>query len=331
MTVSEAAAAEVVKEDWGEVKKVADKVAKEATTIGMLWTQGLKDEEANQALKTYFEGLQTLLLLCHACTVGAGPTLIVTIRNAAHQVVNASLTLLTRAVSFSIKGAEKQEREAILPAHVGSVWEACNTLKMTPYTNRTAVGRSTAQVATSVKNVLQKIRQIKEGQSSQRNACDCGHADDEGRRRNEAYSHHAAHSHGHGDSGHDRCSDHDSGQLHSPDDSGHGHCELGHSHSGHKHCHHPLPHSLHNTLATHILNMRMAETMVILMSFLILMITVVMYAVDMELKKQALGMAMLVLKAWTPMKSFLKRRWQWLRQQDMWWSALLISSNSFYM
>ncbi|CAK9193675.1 unnamed protein product, partial [Sphagnum troendelagicum] len=195
--LNEAAAGEVVKEDWGEVKKVADKVAKDATTIGMLWTQGLKDEDANQALKTYFEGLQALLLLCHACTVGAGPTLIVTIRNAAQQVVNASLTLLTRAVSFSIKGAEKQEREAILPAHVGSVWEACNTLKRTPYTNRTAVGRSITQVATSVKNVLQKIRQIKEGQSSQRNACDCGHADDEGRRRNEAYSHHAAHSHGH--------------------------------------------------------------------------------------------------------------------------------------
>ncbi|CAM6018565.1 unnamed protein product [Sphagnum balticum] len=127
--LNEAAAAEVVKEDWGEVKKVADKVAKEATTIGMLWTQGLKDEDANQALKTYFEGLQALLLLCHACTVGAGPALLVTIRNAAQQVVNASLTLLTRALSFSIKGAEKQEREAILPAHVGSVWEACNTLK----------------------------------------------------------------------------------------------------------------------------------------------------------------------------------------------------------
>ncbi|CAK9859084.1 unnamed protein product [Sphagnum jensenii] len=170
--LNEAAAAEVVKEDWGEVKKVADKVAKEATTIGMLWTQGLKDEDANQALKMYFEGLQALLLLCHACTVGAGPTLLVTIRNAAQQVVNSSLTLLTRAVSFSIKGAEKQEREAILPAHVGSVWEACNTLKRTPYTNRAAVGRSIAQVATSVKNVLQKIRQIKEGQSSQCNACD---------------------------------------------------------------------------------------------------------------------------------------------------------------
>jgi hypothetical protein len=75
------------------------------------------------------------------------------------------------------------------------------------------------------------------------------------------------------------------------------------------------------TLATHILNM----------SFLILMITVVMYAVDMGMKKQAMGMAMLVFKVWTPMKSFLKRRWQWLWQQDMWWSALLISSNSFYM
>ncbi|CAK9193659.1 unnamed protein product [Sphagnum troendelagicum] len=161
--LNEAAAAEVVKEDWGEVKKVADKVAKEATTIGMLWTQGLKDEDANQALKR------------------------------------------------------------------------------TPYTNRAAVGRSIAQVATSVKNVLQKIRQIKEGQSSQCNAYDCGHADDEGRRRNEAYSRHAAHSHSHDDSGHDLCSDDDSGHLHSPDDSGHGHCEL-----GHKHCHHHLPHSLHN-------------------------------------------------------------------------------------
>jgi hypothetical protein len=244
--LNEAAPAEVVKEDWGEVKRVADKVAKEATTIGILWTQGLKDEDANQALKTYFEGLQALLLLCHACTVGAGPTLLVTIRDAAQQVVNASLTLLTRAVSFSIKGTEKQEREAILPAHVGSVWEACNTLKRTPYTNRAAVGRSIAQVATSVKNILQKVKQIKEGQSSQCNACDCCHADDEGRRRNEAYSHHTAHSHSHGDSGHDRCSDDDSGHLHSPGDSGHGHCELGHSHSGHKHCRHHLPHLLHN-------------------------------------------------------------------------------------
>jgi hypothetical protein len=45
------------------------------------------------------------------------------------------------------------------------------------------------------------------------------------------------------------------------------------------------------TLATHILNIRMGETMVILM------ITVVMYAVDMEMKKQAMGMVMLVLKA----------------------------------
>jgi hypothetical protein len=66
--LNEAAAAEVVKEDWGEVKKVADKVAKEATTIGMLWTQGLKDEDANQALKRY-------LRVCKRCCCSAMPVL----------------------------------------------------------------------------------------------------------------------------------------------------------------------------------------------------------------------------------------------------------------
>jgi hypothetical protein len=245
LLLNDTAPIEGVKGDWGEVKKVAEQVAKHATTIGMLWAQGVKVEDANQALKTYFDCLQGLLLLCHGCTVGAGPTLLVTIRNAAQQVLDASLTLLTRAVSFSIKGAEKQECEAVLPALVGCVWEACNTLKKTPFTNRGAIGRSLAQVATSVKDVLREIKEMREGRSSEHNACDCGH-DHGDATRNEAGRHRPGHSHSHDHSGHDHCSHDHSHDLHSHDHSGHGHCGHDHTHSGHNHGHEHSQHHSHN-------------------------------------------------------------------------------------
>jgi hypothetical protein len=83
-------------------------------------------------------------------------------------------------------------------------------------------------------------------------------------------------------------------------------------------------------LAILIVSMRMMDTD-FLTIFLILMITLVMSTVDMEMKKQAMGMVTLVLKAWISMSNFLRRRLQWLRQQEVWLTLLLDSSSSFYM
>ncbi len=46
--LNEVTMVQVVKKDGGEVKKVADKIAKVATMIGiLLWTQRVKDEYVN--------------------------------------------------------------------------------------------------------------------------------------------------------------------------------------------------------------------------------------------------------------------------------------------
>jgi hypothetical protein len=240
--LNEAAPAESVKGDWSEVKKAADLVSKNSTTIGLLWTQGPKVDEAAEAMKTFADSLQGLILLCHGYTVGAGPTLFQTIRNAVKVVLDAGLSLLTRVVSFSVKGSAREEREAALPALVGCVWEACNAIKKTPYTNRAAIGRSLAQVATSVKDVLREIGEMREGKpADQADECGCGHSHEEA-----AATASHSHDHGHGPCGHDHDHDHDhSGHLHTHDHSGHGQCghdhpHGGHSHSGHGHSHAPV-------------------------------------------------------------------------------------------
>lgn len=240
--LNEAAPAGSVKGDWSEVKKAADLVSKNSTTIGLLWTQGPKVDEAGQAMKTFAESLQGLILLCHGYTVGAGPTLSQTIRNAVKVVLDAGLSLLARAVSFSVKGSAREEREGALPALVGCVWEACNAIKKTPYTNRAAIGRSLAQVATSVKDVLREIGVMREGKpADQADDCGCGHSHEE-----TATTGSHSHDHGHGPCGHDHDHDHDhSGHLHTHDHSGHGQCgrdhsDGGHDHSGHGHSHAPV-------------------------------------------------------------------------------------------
>ncbi|KAG0567350.1 hypothetical protein KC19_7G128300 [Ceratodon purpureus] len=246
LLLNEAAPAGSVKGDWSEVKKAADLVSKNSTTIGLLWTQGPKVDEAAEAMKTFADSLQGLILLCHGYTVGAGPTLALTIRNAVKAVLDAGLSLLARVVSFSVKGSAKEEREAALPALVGCVWEACNAMKKTPFTNRAAIGRSLAQVATSVKDVLREIGDMREGKpADQADDCGCGHSHDE---TVASASHSHSHDHGHGPCGHDHGHDHDhdhSGHLHTHDHSDHGQCghdhsHGGHSHSGHGHSHAPV-------------------------------------------------------------------------------------------
>lgn len=228
--------------DWAEVKKAADLVSKHATTIGVLWTQGPKIDEAGEAMKTFFDSLQGLLLLCHGCTVGAGPTLLTTIRNAAKNVLETSLSLLTRAVSFSVKGSERGEREQALPALVGAVWDSCTALKKTPFTNRAAIGRSLAQIATSVKDVLREIGEMREGGASEHVGCGCGHSHGNATATDNPSLNRDAHSHSHDRSGHERCGhDHDrSGHLHLHDQFQHLHThdgpgECGHDHSRNQH------------------------------------------------------------------------------------------------
>ena len=240
--LNEAAPAEAVKGDLSEVKKAADLVSKNSTTIGLLWTQGPKVDEAAEAMKAFADSLQGLILLCHGCTVGAGPTLFQTIRNAVKIVLDAGLSLLARVVSFSVKGSAREEREAALPALVGCVWEACNAIKKSPYTNRAAIGRSLAQVATSVKDVLREIGEMREGKpADQADECGCGHSHEE---TATTVSHSHTHDHGHGPCGHDHDLDHDhSGHLHTHDHSGHGQCGHSHSHGGHSHSGHGHSHA----------------------------------------------------------------------------------------
>lgn len=44
---------------------------------------------------------------------------------------------------------------------VGAVWEACSSLKKTPSTNITAIGRGMTQVAVSMKDVLRELKELK--------------------------------------------------------------------------------------------------------------------------------------------------------------------------
>ena len=46
-----------------------------------------------------------------------------------------------------------------------AVWEACSALKKTPATNITAIGRTMAQVAVSMKDVLREMKELKPASS----------------------------------------------------------------------------------------------------------------------------------------------------------------------
>lgn len=211
-------------------------------------------------MKTLADSLQGLILLCHGYTVGAGPTLEQTIRNAVKGVLSASLSLLTSAVSFSVKGSSKEEREGALPAIVGCVWEACGVMKKTPFTNRAAIGRSLAQVATSVKDVLREIGEMQDGgKEVEDDGCGCGHAHEApsgSHSHRQIHSHgshnhaHAGHNHSHSHGSHNHSHDGPCGHDHSHGhghDHGHSHgSEHGHGACGHDHSHeHVHDHSSH--------------------------------------------------------------------------------------
>ncbi|KAF8394010.1 hypothetical protein HHK36_020212 [Tetracentron sinense] len=64
---------------------------------------------------------------------------------------------------FIINGSGNADRKLSIPQLAGAVWDVCVSLKKTPTTNYTAIGRAITQVAVSVKDVLREMKELKPG------------------------------------------------------------------------------------------------------------------------------------------------------------------------
>lgn len=145
---------------WNEVTAVADHISKQATIAAMLWTGATPDlKELEECMNTYFKMLQGFLLLSNVTTIGAGPTLRSCILASAKNIVNCSVSLLKEAVSSYGSSSENKKRSITQLA--GLVWNACDSLKKTPTTNYTAIGRAITRIAVSLKDVLREMKELK--------------------------------------------------------------------------------------------------------------------------------------------------------------------------
>ncbi|KAI3836425.1 hypothetical protein MKW98_008186, partial [Papaver atlanticum] len=97
-------------------------------------------KELEENMGVCFNLLQGFLLLAHSSKIGAGPTLSSYINASAKQVADTSYSFFKEAVSS---------------------YEACDSLKKTPSTNYTAIGRAITQVAVSMKDVLCELKELK--------------------------------------------------------------------------------------------------------------------------------------------------------------------------
>ncbi|KAL3830838.1 hypothetical protein ACJIZ3_019640 [Penstemon smallii] len=153
-------ASSLEKTSWKEVIQMGEQISKQATTVGMLYTgdtPGVKALEEN--MSSYFNLLQGFLLLSHGSSTGAGPTLSSYIDASVKQVVDCSFKLLQEAVSSY--GSPNKAQGLTIPQLVGTVWNACSSLKKSPATNVTAIGRAMTKVAVSMKDVLREIKEFK--------------------------------------------------------------------------------------------------------------------------------------------------------------------------
>lgn len=64
-----------------------------------------------------------------------------------------------------VTGNNSKGHQLSIPQIVGTVWEACSSLKKTPGTNVTAIGRSITQVAVSINDVLREMKELKPASS----------------------------------------------------------------------------------------------------------------------------------------------------------------------
>ncbi|XP_071702291.1 uncharacterized protein [Rutidosis leptorrhynchoides] len=149
------------KVSWNDdVVKLGEQLYKQATTVGMLWSgDGPDAKSLEESMATYSNLLQGFLLLSHGSMIGAGPTLSSCIHSSVKQVTDCSFMLLRESVAAY--GNSSQSHKLSIPQIVGTVWEACTTLKKTPGTNITAIGRSMTQVAVSIKDVLREMKELK--------------------------------------------------------------------------------------------------------------------------------------------------------------------------
>ncbi|KAF7827727.1 Cyclin-D1-binding protein 1 like [Senna tora] len=158
--LDQTAASSLDQVNWEEIIKMGEQVSKQATIVGMLWTGEKPEAKAmEETMTSYFNTLQGFLLLSHGSTVGAGPTLSSCIHASVKQVVDSSFRLMKEFVS--LYGSYGKEQQLSISQLVGAVWEACSSLKKTPSTNITAIGRGMTQVAVSTKDVLRELKELK--------------------------------------------------------------------------------------------------------------------------------------------------------------------------
>ncbi|XP_076908799.1 uncharacterized protein LOC143565824 [Bidens hawaiensis] len=154
------------KVSWDEVVNLGQQLYKQASTVGMLWTgDGPDAKSLEESMNTFSNLLQGFLLLSHGTMIGAGATLCSYIHASVKQVIDCSFMLLKESVA-SYGNSSKAHRLSI-PQIVGTVWEACSSLKKTPGTNVTAIGRSITQVAVSINDVLREMKELKPASSGE--------------------------------------------------------------------------------------------------------------------------------------------------------------------
>ncbi|KAI3858746.1 hypothetical protein MKX03_033699 [Papaver bracteatum] len=147
------------KVDWQDVVTLGGQVSKQATIAGMLWSGAPNMKELEENMGVYFNLLQGFLLLAHSSKIGAGPTLSSYINASAKHVADASYSFFKEAVSSF--GTNSKDQKLSIPQLAGTVWEACDSLKKTPSTNYTAIGRAITQVAVTMKDVLRELKELK--------------------------------------------------------------------------------------------------------------------------------------------------------------------------
>ncbi|XP_026386916.1 uncharacterized protein LOC113282173 [Papaver somniferum] len=147
------------KVDWQDVVTLGGEVSKQATIAGMLWSGAPTMKELEENMRVYFNLLQGFILLAHSSKIGAGPTLSSYINASAKHVADTSYSFFKESVSSF--GTNSKDQRLSIPQLAGSVWEACGSLKKTPSTNYTAIGRAITQVAVSMKDVLRELKELK--------------------------------------------------------------------------------------------------------------------------------------------------------------------------
>ncbi|XP_010477578.1 PREDICTED: uncharacterized protein LOC104756655 [Camelina sativa] len=146
---------------WQQVIQMSDHLSKQATIVGMLWNEeSPKAESLKETIESYFISLQRFLLCCHKIAVAAGPTLSSLIHVSVKQIVDSSFELSKGSVSL-YEGTYEKDKKPYIPKLTAVVLEALFNFKKVPSTNLIAIGNAISQVAVIMKDVLNKMKDVK--------------------------------------------------------------------------------------------------------------------------------------------------------------------------